>query len=127
MFRLRARAVAIAFGVSTCAVFASPNGFGVAAGAAIPGGLAPQFSNWPVPIYTSNVKSTVAYASNSYGIDTSDSQEHVLAWYREKLKSRAMAMPPGATGIRQLAVDRGSYVINVMKRSGGTNINVIKN
>jgi hypothetical protein len=38
-----------------------------------------------------------------------------------------MTMPPDATRIRQLAVDRGSYVINVTAGSGKTSINVIKN
>jgi hypothetical protein len=122
MFRLHLRAVAIAFTVSGCSVFAS-----AAAIAATTSGLAPQFSTWPVPLYTSNLKATLTWAPNSYEIDTSDSQDHVLAWYRGKLKSRAMTMPPDATRIRQLAVDRGSYVINVTAGSGKTSINVIKN
>ena len=127
MFRLHTRAVAIAFAVSGCAVFASPNSFGVAAMAANAGGLAPQFSTWPVTLYTSNVKATLTYAPNSYGIDTSDSPDHVLAWYRAKLKSRAMIVLPHSTGLRQLLVDRGNYVINLTSGSGTTSINVIKN
>jgi hypothetical protein len=126
MFRLHTRAVAVAFAVSGCAVLASANSFGLAAMAANTGGLA-QFSTWPVPLYTSNVKATLTYAPNSYGIDTSDSPDHVLAWYRAKLKSRAMAVPPHSTSLRQLLVDGGSYVINVSAGSGTTSINVIKN
>jgi len=74
MFWPHIRALVVAFTVSGCAVFASPNSIGVAAMAATTSGLAPQFSTWPVPLYTSNVKATLTWAPNSYEIDTSDSQ-----------------------------------------------------
>ena len=74
MFRLHTRAVAVAFAVSGCAVFASQTSFGVAAMAANTGGSAPH-----------------------------------------------------STGLRQLLVDRGNYVINVTAGSGTTRINVIRN
>jgi hypothetical protein len=50
-----------------------------------------------------NVTATLTWAPTSYEIDTSDSEDHVLAWYRAK------------------------RVINVMNQSGRTSINVIKN
>jgi hypothetical protein len=92
--------------------------------AAIVTGLAPQFSTWKLPLYTSHVTGTYTYAPTSYAIVTTDSEDHVIAWYRATLKGRATETHGR---IRQLVVDAGTYVVNFEKVRGGTNINVIKN
>jgi hypothetical protein len=115
-------------GVLTLSVLmacAAAGSFAGAADAVATPGLAPQFGKWPVPLYVSNVRKTSTWAANSYEIETSDSVEHVLGWYSGKLKDRAM--PINGRRLRQLAVDGGSYVINVLKSGAGASINVIKN
>ncbi len=92
-------------------------------------GLAPQFSRWSVPIYTSRVTSTMTWAVNSYEIETSDSRPKVIAWYLDKLRSRAMQLHKDSKRDvpAQLAVDGGSYIINLETGPSKTSINVIKN
>ncbi|MBD5603981.1 MAG: hypothetical protein IAI48_02655 [Candidatus Eremiobacteraeota bacterium] len=91
-------------------------------------GLAPQFSRWSVPIYTSRVTSTMTWAANSYEIETSDSRPKVIAWYLDKLKNRAMQLHKDSKRDvpAQLAIDGGSYIINLETAPSKTSINVIK-
>jgi hypothetical protein len=81
--------------ISALAGLALTNGPGKAATVTATAGLAPQFSRWPVPLYTSHVEKTMTWAPNSYEIDTSDSSEHVLDWFSAKLKNRAMRLHTG--------------------------------
>ena len=132
MFIQRFRTIGFiaAIAILALAAFGSNYRIGLADTAASKPGLAPQFSRWPVPIYTSSVSNTLTWAPNSYEIDTKDSRAKVIAWYLGKLKNRAMQLhkDANAKGVpAQLAVDGGDYVVDLLILPNGTSINVVKN
>jgi hypothetical protein len=98
-----------------------------ATAAANPPGLAPQFSKWTIPLYSSHVTGATTYAPTSYGIATTDSPATVLAWYRAKLKGRVLEPHQSFAWPKEFIVDSGTYVLHFNKDAGGTGINVIKN
>jgi len=91
-------------------------------------GLLPEFSRWPIPIYTSAVTNTQTWGPKSYAIQTKDPRSKVIAWYLAKLKDRTTpARHPDGLNV-QVLVDGAGYVINLEKANNdGTSINVIKN
>jgi hypothetical protein len=68
--------------LSVLVAFAATGASAVAADASATPGLPPQFGKWPVPFYASHVQKTLTWAASSYEIDTCDSIERVLGWYR---------------------------------------------
>jgi hypothetical protein len=127
--RFRTLGFIAAIAILALAAFGSNYRIGLADMAASKPGLAPQFSRWPVPIYTSNVNSTSTWASNSYEINTKDSRAKVISWYLGRLKNRATQIHKDSTtkGVpAQLAVDGADYFINLMILPTGTSINVVK-
>ena len=62
-----------------------------------------------------------AWAANSYKLETLVSVDRVIGWFRGRFKDRATLMHGR---IPQLAVNGGSYVINVLKSgAAGASIN----
>jgi|GEM_PF-2676278 len=127
--RFRTTRFLVAIAILALAAFGSNYRLGLADTPPSKPGLAPQFSRWAVPIYTSSVSSTQTWAPNSYQIVTKDSRAEVISWYLGKLKNRATQIHKDSTtkGVpAQLAVDGADYFINLMILPTGTSINVVK-
>lgn len=126
----RAKNMLLALTIATLAWIGATCGPGIADTVTAKPGLAPQFSRWPVPMYTSSVDKTMTRAPNSYEIDTKDARPKAIAWYVAKLRGRALVLDKKGQAKElpgQIAVDGGVYVINFMVIPTGTSINVVKN